>query len=120
MADKACSSKANRAYLRGRGIKATIDQYKALQAWNYWNHLDVVLPFNATMPKGEVGINPAYPALEHVIFRAEKVEDGLVEPVEQLDLSIAPRLVDLRYALMRSPKALVSSKSEGHPRSGAA
>jgi hypothetical protein len=77
------------------------DQYKALQAWNYWNYMDIVLPFNATLPKGEIGINPAYPSLEHRVHRAELTTDGLLVPVEQLDVSIAPRLVDLRYTLMR-------------------
>ncbi len=48
------------------------DQHKALQAWNYWNHMDIFAPFNGTMPKGEVGINPAYPDLEYRVWRAEQ------------------------------------------------
>ncbi|WP_232778574.1 hypothetical protein [Carbonactinospora thermoautotrophica] len=78
------------------------DQYKALQAWNYWNHMDIVTPFNGTIPKGEVGINPAYPNLDYRIFRAELTGPGVLRPVEPLDLTIAPRLVDIKYTLMRN------------------
>ena len=41
------------------------DQTKALQIWNYWNHMDIVIPFNGILPKGEIGINPAYPDLQY-------------------------------------------------------
>lgn len=78
------------------------DQYKALQAWNYWNHMDIVLPFNATMPKGEIGINPAYPSLRTTVHRAELDGRGRLSPAERLDVTIAPRLIDLRYTLMRA------------------
>ncbi|MEV4560627.1 hypothetical protein AB0K51_27030, partial [Kitasatospora sp. NPDC049285] len=78
------------------------DQVKALQAWNYWNHLDIPVPFNGTIPKGEIGINPAYPDLEYRVWRAEADEAGHLHPTEQLDLTVAPRLVDLRATLMRN------------------
>lgn len=78
------------------------DQYKALQAWNYWNHMDIVAPFNGTMPKGEIGINPAYPNLDYRVWRAEQDDAGHLHPAEQLSLTIAPRLVDIKYTLMRN------------------
>ncbi|MDT3398556.1 hypothetical protein RKE29_18200 [Streptomyces sp. B1866] len=78
------------------------DQHKALQAWNYWNHMDIVTPFNGTIPKGEIGINPAYPELDYRIWRAEQDDTGRLHPAEQLDLTIAPRLVDIKYTLMRN------------------
>ncbi|WP_101258708.1 hypothetical protein [Streptomyces barkulensis] len=78
------------------------DQHKALQAWNYWNHMDIATPFNGTFPKGEIGINPAYPDLDYRVWRAEPDGDGLLHPAEQLDLTIAPRLVDIKYTLMRN------------------
>ncbi|MFD7547537.1 hypothetical protein [Streptomyces sp. NPDC059816] len=78
------------------------DQYKALQAWNYWNHMDIVAPFNGTMPKGEIGINPAYPNLDYRVWRAEQDDAGRLHPTEQLSLTIAPRLVDIKYTLMRN------------------
>ena len=43
-----------------------------------------------TIPKGEIGINPAYLSLEHQVYRAELATDGRLVPVEQLDVSIAP------------------------------
>ncbi|AXI78958.1 hypothetical protein [Peterkaempfera bronchialis] len=78
------------------------DQHKALQAWNYWNHMDIVVPFNGTMPKGEIGINPAYPNLDYRVWRAEPDDFGHLHPIEQLTLSIAPRLVDIKHTLMRN------------------
>ncbi|MFD8379074.1 hypothetical protein ACFV2X_11130 [Streptomyces sp. NPDC059679] len=78
------------------------DQYKALQAWNYWNHMDIVAPFNGTIPKGEIGINPAYPNLNYRVWRAEQDDTGHLHPDEQLSLTIAPRLVDIKYTLMRN------------------
>ncbi|WP_329177525.1 hypothetical protein [Streptomyces sp. NBC_01477] len=80
------------------------DQHKALQAWNYWNHMDIVVPFNGTFPKGEVGINPAYPDLDYRVWRAEQDAAGLLHPVEELALTIAPRLVDIKHTLMRSSR----------------
>jgi hypothetical protein len=78
------------------------DQYKALQAWNYWNHLDIIAPFNGTMPKGEIGINPAYPNLDYKVWLAEPDETGNLHPTQLLDLTVAPRLVDIKYTLMRN------------------
>ena len=78
------------------------DQHKALQAWNYWNHMDIVTPFNGTIPKGEIGINPAYPELSYRIWRAEHDGEHHVHPVEELHLTVAPRLVDIKYTLMRN------------------
>lgn len=78
------------------------DQHKALQAWNYWNHMDIVAPFNGTIPKGEMGVNPAYPKMKYRIHRAELDERGLLHRAGKLDLTIVPRLVDIKYTLMRN------------------
>jgi hypothetical protein len=81
------------------------DQMKALQAWNYWNHMGIAVPFNGVFPKGEVGLNPANPELAVRSFRCQvrSGEDGLyAEPVEELNLRFVPRLVDLKYTLMRN------------------
>ncbi|WP_413229764.1 hypothetical protein [Kitasatospora purpeofusca] len=77
------------------------DESKALQAWNYWNHMDIVIPFNGTIPKGEVGINPAYTDVEYRVWRAEADSHGRVHPVEEVGLKIAPRLIDTKHTLMR-------------------
>jgi len=81
------------------------DQTKALQIWNYWNHMDVEIPFNGVIPKGEVGLNPALPHLDYRVYRAEYVEDSsfkYAELLEELDIKIEPKLVDLRYSNMHS------------------
>lgn len=96
-----------RSFQRYRDFYFYYDQMKALQAWNYWNHMGVAVPFNGVFPKGEVGINPANPELAVRSFRCQVSDgaDGLyAEPVEELDLRFAPRLVDLKYTLMRNKK----------------
>ena len=80
------------------------DQIKALCVWNYWNNINLATPFNGIIPKGEVGLNPAYPHLKYRIYTSKLVTkngfDYLVIDKE-IDLKITPRLVDLKYALMR-------------------
>ncbi len=80
------------------------DQYKALQAWNYWNHMDISLPYNAILPKGEIGINPADPYLKYKVFTADvNKEKGFtyLEKKKELPLAIEPRLAELNMLLMR-------------------
>ncbi|MEU6060342.1 hypothetical protein [Streptomyces sp. NPDC047097] len=77
------------------------DQDKAFQAWNYWNQIGIALPFNGTLPKGEVGINPAFPDLRYRVWKAELGEDRLLHPTEELELRLTPRLVGTQHTLMR-------------------
>jgi hypothetical protein len=77
------------------------DERKAAQAWNYWNLMDITLPFNGTMPKGEIGVNPAYSDLDYRVWRAELGDDALVHPVEEVPVRLTPRLVDTEHTLMR-------------------
>lgn len=89
------------------------DQTKALQIWNYWNHMDIVIPFNGILPKGEIGINPAYPDLQYKVYLGKvsnEKEFSYVEPVKELDISIEPRLVELRYTTMRNKTEQVNLK----------
>lgn len=80
------------------------DQYKALKIWNYWNHNNIIFPYNAILPKGEVGINPAYPYLKYRIFKGRvQKEKGLsyVVPEKRINVKIKPRLAELNMLLMR-------------------
>lgn len=81
------------------------DQFKALSVWNYWNKMNIALPFNGPLQKGEIGINPAYQNATYRIFSAKidnKSDDYLVIDKEMFDIEIAPRLIDLRHTAMRS------------------
>lgn len=81
------------------------DQFKALSAWNYWNKVNIALPFNGPLQKGEIGINPAYPHVSYKIYTAKPSStnrDLLVIDEELEGVEIAPRLVDLRHTAMRS------------------
>lgn len=80
------------------------DQYKALQVWNYWNHSNISFPYNAVLPKGEIGINPANPYLKYKIFEGETFDKGgytYINPRKKLPLIIEPRLAELNMLLMR-------------------
>lgn len=85
------------------------DQYKALQAWNYWNHTGVALPYNAVLPKGEIGINPANPYLRSRVFSTRLWRENghtYLTKEKELTLSIEPRLAELNLLLMRKNKAM--------------
>lgn len=81
------------------------DQQKALEIWNYWNHQDILIPFNGVIPKGEIGINPAYSSVDYKIFTGNvygKNDDCFVEKEEELDVEINPKLVDPKLTFMRN------------------
>lgn len=85
------------------------DQSKALQVWNYWNHMDIAIPFNGIIPKGEVGINPAHPNLKYKVYAARpRMESGkmYIEPGKNLDIEIVPKLIDPKFASMRNKGTL--------------
>ncbi len=88
------------------------EQAKALRAWNYWNHHQIATPFNGFLPKGEIGVNPAYPAADRAVWRAETCERGLLHPVEELDVAFVPRMADLAMTAMRRD---ATGKAAGHP-----
>lgn len=79
------------------------DQTKALQIWNFWNHQDILFPFNGIIPKGEVGINPAYNNLKYEVWSSRyDQEDNIVIPDKLLNINIPPRMVDLKNSFRRN------------------
>lgn len=81
------------------------DQYKALQIWNYWNHMNIAIPFNGIIPKGEIGINPAYTDLKYKVYTCKikkYPENTYLIPDKQITVNIEPKLVNLKFAFMRS------------------
>ncbi|WP_051811745.1 hypothetical protein [Kitasatospora sp. MBT63] len=92
------------------------EQAKALEAWSYWNAEGIPTPFNGTIPKGEIGINPAYPRARCTVWTAETCERGLLHPVEQLDVTLAPRLAELSMTAMRRDD---TGRAAGHEPSSA-
>jgi hypothetical protein len=87
------------------------DQLKAIQAWNYWNRMDITIPFNGVFPKGEAGINPANPDLNIRIFRCDvhEAKDGLIAiPAEEISARLVPRLVDPKFTLLRNKPTTLS------------
>lgn len=88
------------------------EQAKALRAWNYWNVHQIATPFNGFLPKGEIGVNPAYPAAGCTVWLAETCERGLIHPVDELDVAFVPRMADLGMTAMRRD---ATGKAAGHP-----
>ncbi|MDD5625676.1 MAG: hypothetical protein PHG83_00735 [Patescibacteria group bacterium] len=79
------------------------DQTKALQIWNFWNHQDIIFPFNGTIPKGEVGINPAYNNLEYEVWLGHyKSQSNTIVQDKLLDIDIPPRMVDFKNSFRRN------------------
>lgn len=80
------------------------DQYKALQIWNYWNKNNVFLPYNAILPKGEIGINPANPYTKYNFFSTKIWKENnsiYILPDKKLSLEIKPRLVEIDMFFLR-------------------
>ncbi|MFJ1816813.1 hypothetical protein [Streptomyces sp. NPDC088139] len=72
------------------------EQAKATSVYAYWNSQDIAVPFNGVLPKGEIGLNLAFPRAACTAWVAETCERGLLHPTEQLNLLPVPRLADLR------------------------
>ncbi|MGC0315544.1 hypothetical protein [Kitasatospora acidiphila] len=87
------------------------EQAKALEVWAYWNTEGIPTPFNGTIPKGEIGINPTYPRSSSKVWVAETCERGLLHPAEQLDVTFLPRLAELSMTAMRRDE---TGKAAGH------
>jgi hypothetical protein len=93
-----------------------VEQHKALSLWAYWNTMNVAVPFNGYMPKGEVGINTAHPELNLRAWTGQADTDGRLHVGEELDLTPVPRLADLSLTAMRRDS---SGRATGHPRQSA-
>ncbi len=89
------------------------EQAKALEAWSYRNAAGIPTPFNGTVPKGEIGINPTYPRANCTAWTAETCERGLLHPAEQLDVEFLPRLAELSMTAMRRDE---TGTAAGHRR----
>jgi len=89
------------------------EEAKALEAWDYWNAEGIATPFNGFLPKGEIGINPAYPRSACTVWVAETCERGLLHPVEQVDAVLVPRLAELGMTAMRRDE---TGRASGHQR----
>ncbi|GAA2900781.1 hypothetical protein GCM10010517_66460 [Streptosporangium fragile] len=85
-----------------------IEQAKATAASAYWNARGIPTPFNGVIPKGEIGLNLAWPA-DARAWVTDTCQRGLLHPVEELELTFVPRLADLREtALGRARFALTT------------
>lgn len=79
---------------------------KARKIWMYWNKKGILFPFNAVIPKGEIGINPCFEKAKLEFYAADvsKVEndDVYVSLGKKLDIKMKPQLGELRHTLRRN------------------
>lgn len=71
------------------------EQVKATAVSAYWTAQGIPTPFNGVIPKGEIGLNLAYPSGVRA-WVAETDAQGLLHPAEELPVTLVPRLADLR------------------------
>ncbi|MGA5171041.1 MULTISPECIES: hypothetical protein [Streptomyces] len=68
------------------------EKAKALEAWNYWNSEGIPTPFNGVVPKGEIGINPAYHRSKVRVWAARHDSRGYLHPDEEIQAVVTPHL----------------------------
>ncbi|WP_407841389.1 hypothetical protein ACE1OC_41195 [Streptomyces sp. DSM 116496] len=68
------------------------EKAKALEAWDYWNREGIPTPFNGVIPKGEIGINPAYPRSAVRVWTARPDTEGYLHPDEEITAVLTPHL----------------------------
>ncbi|MFF3214130.1 hypothetical protein ACFYYB_26075 [Streptomyces sp. NPDC002886] len=68
------------------------EKAKALEAWDYWNCEGIPTPFNGVIPKGEIGINPAYPRSAVRVWTARPDRKGYLHPDEEITAVLTPHL----------------------------
>ncbi|ORT58155.1 hypothetical protein [Streptomyces sp. CB03238] len=68
------------------------EKAKALEAWDYWNSEGIPAPFNAVIPKGEIGINPAYPRSTVRVWTARRDSNGYLHPDQEIEAVLTPHL----------------------------
>jgi len=77
---------------RYRQLYHCFEKAKALEAWDYWNVEGIPTPFNGILPKGEIGINPAYPRSTVRVWTAEPDGKGYLHPAEEVMAVLTPHL----------------------------
>ena len=83
------------------------DQVKALNIWNYWNKMNILILYNSIIPKGEIGLNPAYlDNLPYEVYEGidyEIVDDyAYIKIGEKKNIKIAKKLIENKHGLMRN------------------
>ncbi|MFE3991572.1 hypothetical protein ACFXPW_07720 [Streptomyces goshikiensis] len=77
---------------RYRHLYHCFEKSKALEAWDYWNTEGIPTPFNGVIPKGEIGINPAYPRAAVRVWTARQDGKGYLHPDEEITAVPTPHL----------------------------
>ncbi|MFE7114318.1 hypothetical protein ACFU99_02695 [Streptomyces sp. NPDC057654] len=87
------------------------EKAKALEAWDYWNSEGIPTPFNGTLPKGEIGINPVYPRSVVRAWTAECDSKGYLHPADEVTAVFTPHLASWRAPSRRRERQSTTADS---------
>ncbi|MER5866659.1 hypothetical protein [Kitasatospora sp. NPDC002040] len=68
------------------------EKAKALEVWDFWNVEGIPTPFNGTLPKGEIGINPVYPRSAARAWTARIDGQGYLHPDDEVEADFTSHL----------------------------
>lgn len=71
--------------------------------WQYWKKNNIICLSNGILPKGEMGINPAYPNLGYQIFEGTIDKNNTFKRKRELKVEIIPELINPVFGVLRAP-----------------
>jgi hypothetical protein len=86
-----------------KDVAYVYDILRANKIRKFWTANNILFPYNAIIPKGEVGINPSFSGLNYQIYEAmidkasNKVEIGSKTDIRLANELINPALSTLRF-----------------------
>ncbi len=89
--------------------------YRSCSICNFWNANNVLLPYNSFIPRGEIGINPAYVNEDNIsIFSADisNSKNLTLKIHEKLSWKIEPKLLDINTTALRDQSYFLNNKIE--------
>lgn len=83
-----------------------IHQYEKEMAtifWKYWNENKLLCLANSILPKGEMGVNPAYPNIKYQIFEGILDQYNKFTRRQELKVKIVPEIINPALGVLRAP-----------------
>ena len=78
------------------------EELRAKKLWMFWSKKNIICPYNSIIPKGEVGLNPAYPSLSYSIHKAKLDKNTKkLRICEKLNVQLLPSLTSIEKYTLR-------------------
>ncbi|NCN58511.1 hypothetical protein COW99_00650 [Candidatus Roizmanbacteria bacterium CG22_combo_CG10-13_8_21_14_all_38_20] len=84
-----------------QGYHINYEQIRASKLWSYWTEKKILFPYNALLPKGEIGINPKYENLKYRVHRASLDNEGRITLEEELGIKIVDKIIPSKLSVLR-------------------